>query len=677
LKQRGDAVIAQAEAKLNAVLDDKLTKLKELADSQRSQFSSQLDALAKNAINDLDQVLEKNIVEADSKLDDQQGNFLGLLTKSITELSQVLLAVAAAATLFVAVVQICLGYFRGPGRRFSGRQVAVTAGITASALVALCLVVVAIRVGVERVRGDDYVDAYNHKDFKTARIFASTLAFMYPANPQYSVYKEKSAALRDLIERPTLMVRPESLSRYADRLKYASDGQFELTNARDADLEALRALIMWRRSDTRLGEYYSAALAFNALREAPRLPDNQKFVLRDAAKYYLNAYLLRPLSDNDLEILGLNRTEAEKALGTSGYSLPTLGELKQLAAENKVDNWLMDYQQLHLQIIPKYVKLIILHSSGPRTPKAQLGALQAQQIAIADEIIALWEAFAVTHVGTTDSRRAKQALAGFTAIYARAAAYRRALPVIDHSTDLKTIPVGDLYSVHRIPSPLTVNSPAELVGQPCVGGPFHMGILKNIPPRDPQSRGILDRWSSQGAQSSSQQAQLLNAKSKENFDEDRLFAFEYFVYKSSMTSGTLVSGCLADPITWRLLVDISHLPAPKFIEDAPAGPRHFLFRRSPQKATGAIKSSAFFTPDWKLRSGELQSARSQAIFEAASLGLFTCSSSVTTFDACSGDTRKTVANLLLSEFSDREFLPISTIKLVNMSLGVRIFPVLD
>lgn len=682
LKQRGEAVVALAEARLNAVLDDKIAKLNDLAEFQRNEFVSQLNAFANKAVDELDRVLQLNIAEADAKISDQQGTFLGLLTKSITTFAQVSLALAGAGVVLIYLSMITYGVIRKSDRSVMLRQAGLAASMALLAIIILALVAWGIKYYVSRSKVKDFVEAYNHSDFKNASLFAGALSLIDPSNKQYSVYKEKAFAIRDLVERPTILVRPQSMAHYAERLQNTSEDQFLLTAARDSDVETLRALILWRKSQGRLGEYYAAALSYFALKNADRLPDEQRFVLSEMAKFYLHAYLLRPLADSELIILGLNRADAASALAQSGYPFPTLSELLAEAAKHPiVKSAQIDFQRLHLYVIPKYLKLVSLHSSGPATPVAQRGNLQAQEIALADEIISAWESFTTAYPASEDARRIQYNMSGLYAVYARAVAYRRALPLVDHSLDLKSIAIGDLFSTATSVSALPISTLADLARQPCVGLPFHLGILKNIPPRDPLSRGIYERWfDSRTTASSTRRVQALDAKSKQNSDEDKLFSFEFALYYSSIPIGSAYSGCFSPSVFESLNPPIPPNPGTFGQTPRPEAivPQQTVFYRTFRKPLPTPPPP----PLGPLYGGVMSPAeaiggRHRAILDAASLGLFSCSDKLADFDNCTGITRRTAASLLFDNFAWKGSFPIDTLKTIDSALSIRAFPIND
>lgn len=683
MKARGDAFLASAESKLNTVLDDKILKLNALIDSQRHEFFVELGNSADKVLYDFNEILARNVSDADLKLTEHSKSLGGMLYRSIDQLAHALLFVAAVGSILVFLILVAVGLRRKMAKKELYRRGALLAAVTASIIFIAWIASATFKYFLDRDQLNQYVEAFNSYEYSDAYLHAGILSFSNSKNKQYPIYMQKSAAFRDLMAAPTLIASTR-LPEYVTSLRRASDAQFKLSGYRDPDIESLQALVEWRRTDSRLGEYYGAALAFNALRNQDKLNNGQKFKLEKLSEYYIAAYLQNPLSDHDLVSLELDRKQFAQDEEQSGNAFPSIEELRASlknagAGEKRLP---LVYRELHLKTIPKYVRLVFLNSLASTSTSALLPTIRAEQASLAEEIIALWEEFAAFAHNQNASHRALSVY-GLYAIYTRAKAYKRALPHIDHSFELSKISLGNLLDGDSNVVPKAIASPSDLAGQPCIGPPYHLGILKNIPPRSQSANGIYRQWTNDKDKSPMQRANALVAKAKLIEDEDRLFSFEYFFYLSNIPNGTKFVGCLDKGSAESLLPAILRLPPsppktppPPSKENLPPYESIIFHREFSKTAPPPPFLPALF--DLILVSDEADHARARAIVEATSLGLFVCSDKLEKFDSCKDvDTRITVSHLLLETYSRKPYLPIGINDYARASLLVRSLPTID
>ncbi|NWA61528.1 hypothetical protein HX773_11590 [Pantoea sp. B9002] len=686
LKTRGEALITQSESKLNLVLDDKIAKLNELASYQREEFLRQLNNSSDRAISDLNNTLRTSISDTDVMIEKHQGILLGQLTSSILTSGQVLLFVGGGISI-IAIT--CLAYYKRAnniaifsGLKFRSKKVFII--FTVVFITGFLITVLTFWIGGSSQK--KYVSAYNDNEFSNATIFSGALLFENPGNRQFQIFNIKSQALRDMIVRPTLLMSSEVTS-YNKRLSQASEAQYEITQSRDPDLETLQAIVNWRTSDRRLGEYYSAVHSYFAIKNRENKIAGQHFLLEGLAQYYLGVYALNPLSDSDLEMLKFNRESINTKLDKIHYTFPTNDELIDLSKRYPAQGWAYDYQKLHLSIISKYSAMILAHSENYKMQPEMRSANIGRELDLAKKIISEWDDFTKTHIDINDLRQVSMALSGLYPIYARAISYKNTLSFIDNSVDLSTISLGNI--LNNQPTLINITGPSDLIGQPCVGWPFHLSVMKNIPPRDPNARGIYEEWLTGDDSSASMRAIKLAAKNKQIVEEDKLFAFEYFTYLSEMVNLPEVVGCY-EPGTAKALTSAtdsssqatpilppSATPTPSQTMPAEHDIRHIMFERK--------FNNSLFKPtvspaviNYKLTLNDILFARHHAIFEASGIGLFVCGENVEEFLNC--DTSKpriTVSQLLFNNFKYKSFLAVGALTLADKSKSARVFPKID
>ena len=660
LRASGDDFLVKAQQRLESVLADKLKELDALATGQREAFFKRLQTITDVAITDLDQVLDQNIHKLDDAITDQQTIFSGTLLRWLVELGQVLLAVGG---ILVLAALIGWGTQRNKGTTY--KRIALWLAIGATVI----LGIYAIPHVLRRSWDVDYETKYREGDYQAALIAAASLRNVWPDIQKYGIWQERTQLVREILGRPTGFVRDTGyLAAMLSRIDSVSKRAREALGVRDADLDLLRAMVLWRKSETRLGEYYSAVFAFNALRESPQAAGQLPTALGGAAPYYIRSYLLNPLSDMQLHQMKLERTNAD-ALAPDGIRFPAIQELRAAIGQSSSISWPYAYQQLHLQIIPKYVKLVFIHATLSTAPAQSRDAMRAEQHKLVDEILAAWDEVSkhISEAGM-DSRAAS--LKGLFAIYARAQSYKRTLDYIDHSLDLNNIQIGTLLNSEGPVQPKHISSVADLVGEPCFGPVWPAGILKNIPPRSFPIHGAYEKWFASKT-SPLDRVMMTEAISSQIQAEDHLYNFEYALYAAMVKVPTEVGSCYSPAASKALIVD------PVMVSSTPPSLVYFNFLRTPADSKPIPADSILSQPIQYLPAVVSQNVQ-QAIVEAAGLGLFVCSDTIRYFDKCDDDSpRILVAKSIFDHAVSNSTFVILVEKLVDDAASVRTFPIID
>lgn len=666
----GDEFIKSATAKLNAVLDDKLAALDALATKQRKAFIDELNLSASSALREVDEVLQKNIATLDSNLDTQQGNFFGTLLRWLISLGQIALFIGGIFCVIAAILRF------NTKKQAPQRWIAVAA-IIGIVGVAAYLLPIALRKSHEA----DYRSEYAQAGFQNALVDAKALWKTWPKMEKYRLWQDRARLVRDFIELPRVVTRNDSLKELDERLNNVANDIRATFGVRDADLDVLRAIVYWRKSDSRLGEYFSALYAYNAIKAAERPTDQLPFALSELPRYYIQAYLLRPLSDEQLRQAGLDRAAANAA-SADGTLFPSIEELRAVAGDTPNGDFELAYQALHLATIPKYVKLVSLHASQVTAGKVERESIRQQEIVHADQILKAWDDFSNTHMVDVSERKQAIVSSGMTAIFARALSYKRALGAIDHSFDLGEIEVGTLTRTDLPLQPYAVKASKDLSREPCVANLFHLGVLKNIPPRlNPTPSVVLKLFGN--TESTVGRVIRADGISRQRQQEDHLYQFEYFLYQAHVVPGTSFDSCQSkkkfDELLAPPLLTSPPSVTPPSVSAAPELVLYMPFELRRDVVIPAIEADDVeLFKDLKMPWGDIFGSANHSIGEASLLGLFVCSNVLAEFDNCkAGQPIVSFSQLLFDTSPFRNALTTGMQSVAMRSAHVRALPVID
>lgn len=227
-----------------------------------------LDAALSTSVAALDESLEKNVEKLDNSLTDQTQRLDTVFQKQTSTfffLGRVLLTVAIFAGLVYAAYKIALAApdinsFR---QIFIKRRIGVISslGITTIALAVTWLVPDPGRLKqLEERYTNTYSRSLRIEDFANAQYSASQLTILRPDSALYRAWNLKSAALRDLVLRPTLLTSEEKVNGLYVRLGQVNAYRQEIKLPPDADVIFTVALIDAVKAKTEL-DHAAAALA--------------------------------------------------------------------------------------------------------------------------------------------------------------------------------------------------------------------------------------------------------------------------------------------------------------------------------------------------------------------------------------------------------------------------------
>jgi hypothetical protein len=155
-------------------------------------------------------------------------------------------------------------------------------------------------------------DAVLRVDYPTARLHASNLQYLLGSESVIaSAQADMTALMRDIIDRPTLLAAPSTVTEFVGRLnaiERALDGR------PDPNVLSLRAFLAWRTGSTRRAELEAASYSARALRLAPR-----GFAMAPLARAQLRIFLNAPYLPESRELGrdALTLEELETALADS------------------------------------------------------------------------------------------------------------------------------------------------------------------------------------------------------------------------------------------------------------------------------------------------------------------------------------------------------------------------
>lgn len=299
-------LVRDATESLGKVLDEKGKAFIEDFDKklteQRIALRSDIERIITEATQELDNVFSKNIELAMNKLSVQEASLIGAILGAFGSLSTLLLYVAATV-ISMAIVSL-IASKRQPSSN-DNLQLSKKLLIPTSVIATIFTMAFGASFWANQFVADGakkgYCNAYHNGDLNRMVYYASKKNTISNDDPEYRKELEIAEIIRDVILRPTL---------FSDNLKEFFAGplvdyqhkRVQDGKGRNADVDAVLAVAIWRNGDDRLSEYIAAIYAANSLdSNLDALPcgPNTKPLLRDAAKSVLDAYLMFPISDKD------------------------------------------------------------------------------------------------------------------------------------------------------------------------------------------------------------------------------------------------------------------------------------------------------------------------------------------------------------------------------------------
>jgi hypothetical protein len=233
-----------------------------------------LDAALSTSVAALDESLEKNVEKLDNSLTDQTQRLDTVFQKQISTfffLGRVLLTVAIFSGLIYSAYKIALAApdINSFGQIFVKRRVGVISSLIITA-VALAVAWLVPDPGRLKQLEERYTKTYGRslriEDFANAQYSASQLTILRPDSALYRAWNLKSAALRDLVLRPTMLTSEEKVNGLYVRLGQVNAYRQEIKLPPDADVIFTVALIDAVKAKTEL-DHAAAALAMTYARD--------------------------------------------------------------------------------------------------------------------------------------------------------------------------------------------------------------------------------------------------------------------------------------------------------------------------------------------------------------------------------------------------------------------------
>lgn len=263
-------------------------------------------------------------------------------------------------------------------------------------------------------------------DLPDARYHASQLKILEPANTAHRGIALKIDLLRDVLSRPALYQTPAGINRTLSRIEQA-EAQFG--EQRDADIDTLKALILFRTNPTRSGEHDAAMLCAAALK---RPASDSGFALQPLARSYVENYLSHPLPAAEVEAEPGAPEELVPA-ALAAVVAKAKADAKDRRALTPLSHVLMYdslVRDLTVKSVPAYRRMVEAQASIETAPPAQRGALIAGRAAAAREVIKAWEEFddaLASHHSLDDTSAAYAVFTLKDAMVSRARAYEKSV----------------------------------------------------------------------------------------------------------------------------------------------------------------------------------------------------------------------------------------------------------
>jgi hypothetical protein len=296
-ERSGKKVAATANTQLNATLAEHEKALDTILTNKTDAAKVALEDVLTSSISSLDDVLRNTIIQGADLLDEQRGHLEVTLLRCTEVLNlslrKLLLGFGFLIFLFAAWNYIATGI--KAGKSFAATTKRGAPIFFAVAALSVFLGYFATRdtssEDFAQRTNDEYKDAVKNRNLAKAAYFAGQLQELDSTSITYAARAAKARILRDAIERPTVYRTPNGLVDF-DRAIDEAQSMFAKLGKRDADLDAVHAMIIWQMAASRLDEYYAANFAAMSLSEG-----GSEASTEGIARYYLEAYLANPIDD--------------------------------------------------------------------------------------------------------------------------------------------------------------------------------------------------------------------------------------------------------------------------------------------------------------------------------------------------------------------------------------------
>ena len=451
-----DRIAATRLKEVDTILDKDITRIDAIAAKRIQQIDDLLgtrlndvDTLIKSNLNDVDERIGSRIDQVDQITEQRLGNVQTFAAKAASVVfSGVLWLIGFACLLVFAAAALWRVYKESAGAWPSDGTLwsriarwwstvhhrLVWQIVSAAACIAILFLIffkVLPRGSTENLvtmHRTAMLKSLDALDLPEARYHASQLKILDPGNSVYRGMALKIDLLRDILSRPALYQTPAGIHRTLSRIEQA-EAQFG--EPRDADIDTLKALILFRTNPTRSGEHDAAMLCAAALK---RPVSDSGFTLQPLARNYVENYLSHPLPAAAANAQPDAQPDAPEELAPAALAEvveKAKADAKDRRALTPMSHVLMYdglVRDLTVKSVPAYRRMIEAQAAIETAPPAQRAALIAGRAAAAREVIKAWEDFddaLAAHHSLDDTSAAYAVFTLKDAMVSRARAYEK------------------------------------------------------------------------------------------------------------------------------------------------------------------------------------------------------------------------------------------------------------
>lgn len=318
---RMDRSIDRGLSKFQGILDEKISRIDELATTQRTAFIEELTTAADDANAQLSVELDAQISAADQILDNalRRGDVLSkVLAWDIAR--QIAFVLIGVVFLSVSAALIYRRHVVSAVARANKRQIKVVFMVGALCAVGAIVAQLGFVLQAKNLR-DTLLAAYDESTQKLMYFHSASLSAQLlqldPTDKIAQIRNKKANLLRDVFTQPGRYKSEKGIISVANRV---NDLRRELQAAgieADIDIEILAAMITWQSGTEHFSDYSAASIIANLLGEigsrgiAPVSPASS---LEPLALHYLRTYLRAPIDEQLLQVYGVDVAALDGAI---------------------------------------------------------------------------------------------------------------------------------------------------------------------------------------------------------------------------------------------------------------------------------------------------------------------------------------------------------------------------
>jgi hypothetical protein len=465
-----DRITAKRLAEVDTILGKNISRVDDVAAHRITQIDGMLkdrtadvDTLLKADIRDVDERIGIRINQMDEITERRLGNLDTIAMKSTATFSHAIIRLVAFACLMIFMAAAMWRvYVESSGAwpkngSFSARlnqwwtkvykPLTLQLGFAAACVIALFISFAITLPGgssspLEKTHIREFDRSLSSLDLTEAKYHASQLKILDPTNPQYRGYALKVDLLRDVLFRPSMYQTVSGVRQIVFRIEQAES---QLGPSPDADIQTLKALIVFRTNPTRETQHDAAMLCGSALNAKPRAnlasviaragvaksDAAPGFALKALALAYVKNYLAQPLPSEAIERRRDSDAPAELSTSTlhdivRRYESPEMSTSHTLTPLSHVLTYDELVRELSRTAFAQYVQMVKAEARLSTAAAEDRAALLADRTAAAEGVIASWKHFdelLAEHRSIDDTPAAYAVFALNDAVLTRARAY--------------------------------------------------------------------------------------------------------------------------------------------------------------------------------------------------------------------------------------------------------------